>query len=138
MADRRLIECKHRGCYILTRNKSSYCEAHEPEYLAKVDQAKKDWKIKNNYKNPKNNTMTEKFYSSKQWQQLREYVRARDKHLCQDCLKESRITLATQVHHIVSILKDWDKRFDEENLVSLCNEHHRLRHKSSAYINKQG
>lgn len=127
MAQRRMRECKHRGCIKLTRREHGYCEEHEREYLDKVNAAKKKWKIENNYKRPRNSKV-EKFYSSKQWQQLREYIKARDNYLCQDCLKEGRITIANQVHHIEPILKDWDKRFDEDNLVSLCNEHHKLRH----------
>ncbi len=127
MAQRRIRECKHRGCIKLTRSEHGYCEEHEREYLDKVNAAKKKWKIENNYKRPRNSKV-EKFYSSKQWQQLREYIKARDNYLCQDCLKEGRITIANQVHHIEPILKAWDKRFDEDNLVSLCNEHHKLRH----------
>lgn len=127
MAQRRRIECKHFGCINLTRNKSGYCEEHEREYLDKVNAAKKKWKIENNYKRPRNSRI-EKFYSSKAWQKLREYIKARDNYLCQDCLKEGRIRAASQVHHIIPILRDWDKRFDEENLISLCHEHHKIRH----------
>lgn len=133
MAQRRMRECKKRGCINLTRSEHGYCELHEREYLNKVNAAKKKWKIDNNYKAPKN-TMVEKFYSSKQWQELREYVKARDNYLCQDCLKEGRITLATQVHHEIPILRDWEKRYDEGNLISLCTDHHKIRHGAKGII----
>lgn len=128
MGLRRLMECKKIGCYKLTRNKTGYCDEHEPEYLKKVELKNKEWKIKNHYKAPSKNTKEEKFYSSKSWQDLRNYIKARDNYLCQECLKEGRITEATQVHHIVTILEDFNKRFDEENLVSLCNYHHKKAH----------
>lgn len=31
-----------------------------------------------------------------------------------------------QVHHIVSIASDYSKRLDNDNLITLCSEHHSM------------
>lgn len=130
MAKRRTCECKKLGCYTLTENKTGYCNEHEREYLDKVNQRKKEWKEKVGYKYNKHyaTNRTEQFYSSKQWQEMRSYILARDNYLCQDCLKEHKITAARDVHHIEFLLNNWDKRLDDNNLIALCRECHRKRH----------
>lgn len=41
MANRRLIECKHRGCYKLTRNECAYCDDHIEEFEKKEKERRK-------------------------------------------------------------------------------------------------
>jgi 5-methylcytosine-specific restriction enzyme A len=53
---------------------------------------------------------------------LRLHILARDKYLCQKCLKEGRTTLANQVDHIKSKAKGGTD--DYANLQSLCEPHH--------------
>ncbi len=55
----------------------------------------------------------------------REIVRKRDKGKCRipGCLERS-----TEAHHIVYRSKSKARRWDPANLVSLCREHHQLRH----------
>ncbi|WP_342986008.1 HNH endonuclease [Clostridium saudiense] len=122
MANRRLIECKSRGCYKLTRNESAYCDEHIEEFEKKEKERRKNF---NSYYN-KNNKYN-KFYWTQKWKQLREYVLARDDYLCQDCLNNKVITEATEVHHIEKIRKAWDKRYDPDNCIALCSECHRIR-----------
>lgn len=130
MAKRRTCECKHFGCYKLTDNKNGYCDEHQNEYYEKQAKAKKNWIERTGYKYKKNYALNkyEKFYSSKQWQEMRAYILARDNYLCQDCLKNNKIVNARQVHHIDFLTHNWDKRLDEDNLVSLCNDCHKKRH----------
>uniref|UniRef100_UPI0013DE6288 HNH endonuclease n=1 Tax=Mediterraneibacter glycyrrhizinilyticus TaxID=342942 RepID=UPI0013DE6288 len=30
------------------------------------------------------------------------------------------------VHHIVPIAEDWERRLDDENLITLCSKHHEM------------
>lgn len=127
MAKRRTMECKKLGCINLTDNKNGYCDEHQKDYYQKMNERDKRYRARVGYKR-RARTEIDKFYSSKQWQDLRAYVLARDNYLCQDCLKQGMITDARHVHHIDTVLKAWDKRFDEDNLISLCKEHHDMRH----------
>jgi 5-methylcytosine-specific restriction protein A len=58
------------------------------------------------------------------WKKLRLVALRRDLYLCQDCLKTGRPTQAEEVHHIISIAEDADKRLDLDNLLSLCGPCH--------------
>lgn len=64
------------------------------------------------------------------WEKLRKLVIARDKGLCQSCLKEGRITPGKDVDHIVSRAKakqlGWSKEATESlsNTQYLCRPHH--------------
>lgn len=74
----------------------------------------------------------QKFYSSGAWKDCRAYIMARDKMLCQDCLKRGRVTPAEEVHHITPLtpdnITDPAVTLNEKNLISLCKECHKKRH----------
>ena len=89
-----------------------------------------------------------KFYNSKEWKQKREDILKRDNYECQDCidrLKKAKlkgITLigrdrlirrAEQVHHIEELKVRPDLKLDNDNLTSLCNICHNLRHDRYVY-----
>ena len=66
------------------------------------------------------------FRNSNKWILKREEIKKRDKYLCQVCLKYGRfIYQDVQVHHIIPINKDYDKRLDSNNLITLCTLHHK-------------
>ncbi len=77
-------------------------------------------------------TYVDKFRWSRPWQQKREQIKERDTHLCQVCIRVLHNTQKRynytdiQVHHIVPIVEDYDKRLDDEYLISLCPYHHSL------------
>lgn len=52
--------------------------------------------------------------------------------LCEDCMKEGRVTAAEEVHHIKFItpenINDPNVTLNWNNLVALCRECHRKRH----------
>jgi 5-methylcytosine-specific restriction protein A len=56
------------------------------------------------------------------WDKLRKRILARDKHLCQQCRREGRITSGNQVDHIKPKAKGGTD--DETNLETLCKAHH--------------
>ena len=75
---------------------------------------------------------SDKFRSTKIWQRKREEIKCRDKWLCQVCLRNRYNTLSflnhktVQVHHITSIQEDYNRRLDNDNLISLCAMHHKM------------
>ena len=74
-----------------------------------------------------------KFYKSKKWQKARKNALMRDKYLCVLCAEEGRITNADVVHHKIHLsLENVDNpeiSLNENNLISLCSEHHSQVHK---------
>ena len=58
--------------------------------------------------------------------------KSRDKHLCQICLEGKYDTFyrynynQLEVHHIIPIEEDNDKKLDSEKLITLCNMHHKM------------
>lgn len=72
------------------------------------------------------------FRSTYQWKEKRRQIRERDKHLCQVCLTGKYDTFykytynQLEVHHIIPIEEDSSKKLDSENLITLCNMHHKM------------
>ena len=73
------------------------------------------------------NKKVNKFYSSKLWKSKREEIKALDKGLCQRCLiKFGIVTMENlETHHIEPLIVKWDKRLQNNNLITLCIQCHR-------------
>lgn len=56
------------------------------------------------------------------WDRLRQRILTRDKHLCQQCKREGRLTAASQVDHIKP--KAQGGTDDAENLQAICGPCH--------------
>lgn len=75
-----------------------------------------------------------KFYSSKAWSKLRS-VKMHDQPLCEECLANDIIRPAVDIHHIIPFgqgideQQQWELFLDYDNLMSLCKECHRKKHK---------
>lgn len=71
------------------------------------------------------------FRNSVQWQRKRDEIKERDLHLCQACLNKLSGTVRQynseklEVHHIQKLRTNWKKRFDNDNLITLCIFHHK-------------
>lgn len=66
------------------------------------------------------------FRSTAAWTAKSAEIRMRDLYCCRLCLAEGRITMRDLgVHHIVPLMADFDKRLDNDNLITLCASHHR-------------
>lgn len=63
------------------------------------------------------------FYREKEWLNLRA-LKLSINPMCQRCSKEERPVPADQVHHIVDIRDDPERRLDISNLESLCAKCH--------------
>src|SRR5262249_24260399 len=61
----------------------------------------------------------------KEWETLRRRILQRDRGLCQPCLKTGRVTLATQVDHVLQ--KASGGTDDENKLQSICVECRRVK-----------
>lgn len=74
----------------------------------------------------------ESFYKSIAWQNCRNAYMKKVGGLCEDCLKENKITPAEEVHHIKFLtpynINDPSITLNFDNLVAVCREHHRQRH----------
>ncbi len=74
----------------------------------------------------------DRFRSSSAWQRKREAIKSRDHYLCQVCLSGEYDTFnqftytSLQVHHIDSVDEHFDKRFDDDNLLTVCEYHHKM------------
>lgn len=116
MANKLKKPCAKPGCHNLTTEK--YCAEHA--YL--TEKEKKDrHKYYDTYARDKE---TAKFYNSIEWKRLKQQALIRDKGLCQECLSNQKITIATEVDHIVPIKIRWDLRLTLSNLRSLCHKCH--------------
>lgn len=90
----------------------------------------------------KKTTYIDRFRWSRAWKNKRAHIADRDKHLCQVCLHNLHNTQTQynftdlEVHHIEPIADAWDKRLDDDNLISLCRYHHELAEKDLISKNK--
>lgn len=72
--------------------------------------------------------------NSRRWRAVRG-KKLMSQTLCEDCESEGKVRLASEVHHIVPVesrgsLTDMENAaFDPNNLVSLCRDCHKRRHR---------
>lgn len=95
-----------------------YCQSiHDSKIKCKIKYKKINHKM----------TIKDKFRSTSAWQKKREEIKERDYYLCRICLYNKKINrLNLQVHHIVSLEEDYNKRLDSNNLITLCPKCHEL------------
>lgn len=128
MPKKPLRPCLYPGCPELTNQ--TYCMKHQ---LKRMQQRRRDKAKQDEYYDRfKRDQQSKQFYHSKDWKKAREQALVRDNYLCQHCLKKKRFTRATIVHHIVEVKEDWGKRFDIDNLISLCAACHNRVHAGKA------
>lgn len=106
----------------------SYCgRIHDGKYMCE----QKEQSIRNRQsKRSKANKRVYDFHRSHKWKGKSIAIRERDNYCCQICERglhnpdRQYETDNISVHHIVPIAEDWDKRLDDENLITLCAKHH--------------
>ena len=75
---------------------------------------------------------SDRFRKTKAWTQKSIEIRQRDRYLCQCCLNNLYDTIdwlnykTVEVHHIVPLQEDYNRRLDNDNLISLCSYHHKM------------
>lgn len=66
------------------------------------------------------------FRNSTAWKHKTEEIRQRDMQLCKICLAENIFNYKNlSVHHIVPLAEDWSRRLDNDNLITVCDMHHK-------------
>lgn len=85
----------------------------------------------------------QEIYNTKQWKELRDYMRMAHP-LCEDCLKNGKITPTEEIHHIRSPFRiglspeeKYRLAYDVNNLVALCKECHIKRHHPELLIQEK-
>ncbi|SNR85856.1 hypothetical protein SAMN05446037_100155 [Anaerovirgula multivorans] len=77
----------------------------------------------------------DRFRWTQAWQKKREEIKQRDKYLCQICIRNLYDTfkqynyIDLEVHHAESLEDAFDKRLDNDNLITICERHHELAEK---------
>lgn len=77
-------------------------------------------------------TEADKFRWTSKWQNKREEIKQRDLYLCQICIRELYDTVykynteELEVHHNIPINEDYNKRLDNNNLITVCDMHHKM------------
>lgn len=77
-------------------------------------------------------TEIDKFRWTRIWQKKREEIKKRDLNLCQICIRElyntetKYNTQNLEVHHNIPINEDYNKRLENDNLLTVCHYHHEL------------
>ena len=80
-----------------------------------------------------NKKLFQTVYQDQRWRSLR-LIKIHDNPLCEVCLKQGRVTIADEVHHIIPFFNgvevlEW-LAYDYDNLLSVCCECHTRIHKS--------
>lgn len=87
------------------------------------------------YRKPRSNkrdSKADKFRKTKAWINKSIEIRQRDKCLCKVCINNLYYTIniynydKLEVHHITPVNEDYDRRLDNDNLITLCNFHHKM------------
>lgn len=79
-------------------------------------------------------------YARSLWKEIAKSILKRDNYLCQDCGTPHNKDNKLVVHHIKSWSKYPELRFEPNNLITLCVECHKKRHKGgdAKCLNKNG
>ncbi len=82
--------------------------------------------------NTPRNSAADKFRNSKPWKHKAAAILDRDFHCCRVCASGGVIcTRGLSVHHIIPLAADYDKRLDDDNLITLCRYHHEQAERSA-------
>ncbi len=100
----------------------AYCgRIHEKSY----DCGRKPKRVKKRYEK-------ESFRSTALWQRKAEEIKTRDRYLCQICFRNLYHTTNRlnskdlSVHHAKPLKEAYELRLDNENLLTLCENHHKM------------
>lgn len=107
-----------------------YCgRIHDSKYLC--PQKQKQIKTRQSYRS-KDNQQIYSFHRSHGWKDKSIEIRQRDNYCCQVCIRglydpiRKYETDDISVHHIIPIAEDWDRRLNNDILISLCRRHHEM------------
>lgn len=94
------------------------------KYCGRIHDTKFDCGMKP--KRKKEPTQINKFRWSRKWANKREDIKERDNYLCMVCKAKGVYNYNDlEVHHITPLEEDYDKRLDDEELITLCVTDHK-------------
>lgn len=82
------------------------------------------------------NSAADRFRYTSAWQQKREQIKERDNYLCQICIRNlfnTKKILNSEnisVHHAEKLEENFEKRLDDDNLLTMCEIHHKMADKN--------
>lgn len=100
-------------------------------YCHKIHDSKKKCTAKKGYYRDKNTRYEKdkdyiKFIKSKQWYNKSQEIKLLDSHCCLVCKSLGLISpVYLEVHHIIKYRNDASLRLDNNNLITLCVNHHK-------------
>lgn len=103
------------------------------KYCGKIHDSKYDCGKKPQQRKQKNDK--DRFRSTAAWQRKVNEIRQRDSHLCQVCIRKLYDTITQynytdlEVHHGIPLEEDYDKRLDNDILLTICERHHEMAEK---------
>ena len=109
--------CNYPGCTNLVDIGKCYCQVHEG--CGKRRQAEYDQAVR-----LRRDAQYHSFYLSKEWKQMKARVKSEYHGLCLWNYYHGKIKGMEEIHHIVSIKEDWNKRMDFDNLIPLTHFAH--------------
>jgi 5-methylcytosine-specific restriction endonuclease McrA len=74
----------------------------------------------------------DRFRSTGAWQAKRIEIKERDHYLCQVCIRKLYDTYKQynyddlEVHHAIPLEEDYDRRLDNDILLTICERHHEM------------
>ena len=102
--------CAKDRCPALVYDGGGWCEKHKP--------------VEGKFADPYRGSRHARGYGN-EWSRKRLRILERDNHLCQVCLPQSLISLATQVDHIVPRAAAGTE--DDDNLQGICVDCHKAK-----------
>ena len=118
---------RESGRFVLYKRMKKTCQ-----YCGIVDEDHVCPHRKRNYQKYEKGNEKDKFRSSRMWKKKRTAIKQRDRYLCRVCITGEYDTFNQftyhdlEVHHIESINDNFDKRLDDDNLITLCVYHHKM------------
>ena len=102
-----------------------YCGTiHDSKYIcsqkAQSIRRRRSWVSEKNKK-------IDSFRKTNRWKEKSVQIRERDSYCCQVCSRQKPpqyVTKEISVHHIEPISEAWERRLDDDNLITLCSRHH--------------
>lgn len=101
--------CNNPRCRTMS-TKGGYCDDHQPVVIP--------------WKSSLGKTAKERGYGTA-WRKVRKVALKRDKHLCQECLRQGIVTSGTDVDHIVNKARGGTDELS--NLQTLCKPCHKAK-----------
>ncbi|AQQ67478.1 HNH endonuclease [Microbulbifer agarilyticus] len=115
--------CRKAGCSGTTVERHGYCEAHA--HLAS------GYLMQGKYRG----SAHQRGYGAR-WKRIRDRVMLRDRHLCQPCERENRITPAKAVDHIIPKFEGGTDA--DSNLEAICDPCHRKKTQQESIRARKG